>query len=334
MTGPPKSFAVTTGTNLVKTINGVTITEFVSDAFGTAGTANNTFCIDIASGNAVFGASPSLSVTGSGLATDLLQSIVVPDSTGPGGANARVSITIFNNPANVLSSLTLNNLVLNISSATVGSVRAILTDCGDQAGPGGSLAGNSVSVGFGLGAPFPVATDAFGGALSTGTVAAPLPAGNTGPVGGIGANFGADGPAVNDFILSANDDGEDLNFANIGNFSGPNDSVNDLNRVVLFFLLLADRSGGNDRVATARILQQEKYGIAGINLGTNPLQGCSSPGPLVNLSAELQSAAITKLCGGTRFALVATADNFPDALVGLLHGRSHRCGDPSGSSDG
>ena len=142
MTGPPKSFAVTTGTNLVKTINGVTITEFVSDAFGTAGTANNTFCIDIASGNAVFGASPSLSVTGSGLATDLLQSIVVPDSTGPGGANARVSITIFNNPANVLSSLTLNNLVLNISSATVGSVRAILTDCGDQAGPGGSLAGS------------------------------------------------------------------------------------------------------------------------------------------------------------------------------------------------
>jgi len=37
---------------------------------------------------------------------------------------------------------------------------------------------------------------------------------------------------------------------------------------VLFFLLLADRSGGNDRVATARILQQEKYGLAGVNLTT------------------------------------------------------------------
>ncbi len=75
MTGPPKSFAVTTGTNLTKTISGITITEFVTDAFGVASTANNTFCIDIASGNATFGASPSLSVTGSGLATDLLQRI-------------------------------------------------------------------------------------------------------------------------------------------------------------------------------------------------------------------------------------------------------------------
>ena len=63
----------------------------------------------------------------------------VPHSTGPGSANARISITIFNNPANVLSSLTLNNVVMHINAATVGSVRAILNDCGDQSGPGGSL---------------------------------------------------------------------------------------------------------------------------------------------------------------------------------------------------
>ena len=88
--------------------------EQVSDAWGTPGSINNTFCIDIASGNAVFLASPSLTVTGNGLATDLLQSIVVPDSTGPGGAARRVSITIANNPANVLSSLTLNNLRISI----------------------------------------------------------------------------------------------------------------------------------------------------------------------------------------------------------------------------
>ncbi len=36
--------------------------------------------------------------------------------------------------------------------------------------------------------------------------------------------------------------------------------------MTIFFLLLADRSGGNDRVATARILQQEKYGISGVNV--------------------------------------------------------------------
>ncbi len=105
------------------------------------GSINNTFCIDIASGNAAVPLVAGLTVTGSGLATDLLQSIVVPDSTGPGGANARVSITIANNPANVLSSLTLNNLRIQITANSVGSVRVILTDCGDQAGPGGSLRG-------------------------------------------------------------------------------------------------------------------------------------------------------------------------------------------------
>jgi hypothetical protein len=94
-------------------------------------------------------------------------------------------------------------------------------------------------------------------------------------------------------------------FTTIGNFSGPNPSdPNDLNRVPIFFLLLADRSGGNDRVATARILQQEKYGIAGVNLAQCPLGQTGQEGvPLFN-----------QLCGGTRFALVGTADNFPDAL--------------------
>ncbi|HTN78502.1 MAG TPA: hypothetical protein VMK16_02415, partial [Acidimicrobiales bacterium] len=210
MTGPPKAFAVTSGgAAQTKTISGVTISEKVADAFGTAGTPNNTFCIDIASGNAQFAASSSLQVVGSGLATDLLQSIVVPDSTGPGGTNARVSITIFNNPANVLSSLTLNNLVLSIFPSTVGAVRAILTDCGDQAGPGGSIAGDNTDAGFALPAPFPAGTtDAFGGALSSGTVTnPPLPLGNDGPPGGIGANVGpGTGPAVNDFLLSDNDD--------------------------------------------------------------------------------------------------------------------------------
>ena len=327
MTGPPKSFAVTTGTNLTKTISGITITEFVTDAFGAANTANNTFCIDIATGNATFGASPSLSVTGSGLATDLLQSIVVPvngpdpDVTNPfdgNGLNSRVSITIFNNPANVLSALTLNNLVLNINAATVGSVRAVLTDCGDPFGPGGSLPGDSSSTTppTALAAPFPAATDAFGGALS----AAGPPAGNTVP------------PAINDLFVSIATAG----FNSIGSFSGPNDSVNDLNRVVLFFLLLADRSGGNDRVATARILQQEKYGLAGVNITVNLITGQVTPNSSgipcdTNQSIEFDSQELqviqnqfASICGGTRVALVATADNFPDALsASYAAGRIH-----------
>ena len=135
-----------------------------------------------------------------------------------------MSITIANNPANVLSSLTLNNLRLTIPGAVTGSVRVILTDCGDQFGPGGSLRGISATA------------DANGGALAT--TSDPVP------------------PAVNP-LTTAN-----TSFATIGNFSGPNPSdPNDLNRVPIFFLLLADRSGGNDRVATARILQQEKYGL-------------------------------------------------------------------------
>ncbi len=269
MTGPPKTFAVTTGTALTKTIPTITITEKVADAFGVAGSPNNTFCVDIVSGNATFGTSSALTVTGGGLATDLLQSILIPDAGVGGLANTRISITIFNNPANVLSSLTLNNVVLNIAAATVGSVRAILDDCGDQFGPGGSLRGQLTG-------------DANGGAVTTSSAGNGIP------------------PAINP-ATTAN-----TNVDTIGTFSGPNNSVNDLNRVVLFFLLLADRSGGNDRVATARILQQEKYGLAGVNASTNLLQGCSG---LPNTDAVIQQR-----CGGTRFALVATADNFPDAL--------------------
>ena len=326
MTGPPKAFAVTTGTSLTKTISGITITEFVTDAFGAAGTAGNTFCIDIATGNAEFAASPSLSVTGSGLATDLLQNILVPDSTGPGGTAARVSITIFNNPANVLSSLTLNNLVLSLTATTVGSVRAVLTDCGDAFGPGGSLPGSTISTQppFVLdpvfGPPVPPATfltDAFGGVLSSNVGP---PAGNDGPPGGIGTD--GPGPAVNDFVLSTNAAG----FNNIGSFSGPNDSVNDLNRVVLFFLLLADRSGGNDRVATARILQQEKYGIAGVNLSTNLLNGCSG----VPNQETIDAAAVRRypLRSGRH------GRQLPRRALGLVRRWSHRCGDPAGSSHG
>ncbi len=312
MTGPPKAFAVTSGgAAQTKTVSGVTITEKVADAFGVVGTANNTFCIDIASANAAFAASSTLQVVGSGLATDLLQSILVPDSTGPGGTNARVSITIFNNPANTLSSLTLNNLVLNIAPTTVGSVRAVLTDCGDAFGPGGSLPGDNgdYSTPFVLPAPFPapvapatIVIDAFGGALSN------TSAGNDGPPLGIGTD-GA-GPAVNDFVLSNN-----LSFNSIGSFSGPNDSVNDLNRVVLFFLLLADRSGGNDRVATARILQQEKYGLAGVNITIDlaffpPRVTPNSSGIPCDVdqqifdSQELQviqdEGRFVSICGGTR----------------------------------
>jgi putative cell wall-binding protein len=320
LTGPPKAFTTTIGgTNIVKTISGVTIAEQVADAWGAAGTINNTFCIDIASGNAVFLSSPSLTVTGSGLATDLLQSIVVPDSTGPGGANARVSITIANNPANVLSTLTLNNLRIQITPNSVGSVRVILTDCGDQAGPGGSLRGQA-------------AGDANGGALVSAT----------NPI------FGApNGGAVNPGGPSTN-----VSFSTIGNFSGPNPSdPNDLNRVIIFFLLLADRSGGNDRVATARILQQEKYGLSGVNVdlsSLNPINngipctqsvslaqvgngipqtdsnGTQLSGTITGTVTVVQNnTAIIPICGGTRFALVATADNFPDALsASYLAGRA------------
>ena len=149
MTGPPKSFAVTTGTNLTKTISGVTITEFVADAFGAAGTANNTFCIDIAIGQRDVRrfAEPQRHRQRSCDRPASAHRARCPASTRPNVASVpvrrqstRVSITIFNNPANVLSSLTLNNLVLNINAATVGSVPAILTDCGDAFGPGGSLA--------------------------------------------------------------------------------------------------------------------------------------------------------------------------------------------------
>ena len=117
---------------------------------------------------------------------------------------------------------------------------------------------------------------------------------------------------MNDFVLSKN-----ASFNNIGSFSGPNDSVNDLNRVVLFFLLLADRSGGNDRVATPRILQQEKYGLSGEHLRSRT---CAARAPRSRsdlddpLSRELALAPGQQACGGTRYALVATADNFPDAL--------------------
>ena len=122
---PPLKFTATTGgAASTQTINGLTITEQVADAWGAPGTLNNTFCIDIASGNATFLASPSLTVTGSGLATDLLQSIVLPpdpSTNGPGltgsnGFGRRVSITITNNPANVLSSLTLNNLLMSVDA--------------------------------------------------------------------------------------------------------------------------------------------------------------------------------------------------------------------------
>ena len=273
MTGPPKSFAVTSGgtATTTKTISGITITEKVADAFGVPLSVGNTFCIDLATPAGVsFGASPSLSVTGSGISTDLLQSIVTTGVGPLGTANSRITITIANAPApGVLSSFTINNVQLIIPPASVGTVRAILTDCADGVGPGGSLNGQ-----LGTG-------DADGGALATGTDPAP--------------------PAVNTTAVSAN------TFTGIGNFSGPNDSVNDLNRVVLFFLLLADRSGGNDRVATARILQQEKYGLSGVNLTSAATGGCTGTnGPILTPS--------TQLCGGTRFALVATADNFPDAL--------------------
>ncbi len=310
LTPPPKAFTTTLGGGaaLTKTISGLTMAEQVSDAWGTAGSINNTFCIDIASGNAVFLASPSLTVTGNGLATDLLQSIVVPDSTGPGGANARVSITIANNPSNVLSSLTLNNLRISIAASATGSVRVILTDCGDPFGPGGSLRGQA-------------AGDANGGALA----AAGPPAGNGIP------------PAINP-LTSAN-----TSFATIGNFSGPNPSdPNDLNRVNIFFLLLADRSGGNDRVATARILQQEKYGLSGVNVDLasgNPINNgipCSQTiatvpvlvtstvtGGTSTVGTPSVATAGAPVCGGTRIAMVATADNFPDALsASYLAGRA------------
>jgi putative cell wall-binding protein len=321
LTGPPKAFTTTIGgSTIIKTVSGITIAEQVADAWGLAGTINNTFCIDIASGNAQFLSSPALTVTGSGLATDLLQSIVVPDSTGPGGANARVSITIANNPANVLSSLTLNNLRIQITANSVGSVRVILTDCGDPFGPGGSRRGQA-------------AGDADGGALAN--------------VGGTGtpANV-APGPAVNPGPPSVN------TFPGIGNFSGPNPSdPNDLNRVTIFFLLLADRSGGNDRVATARILQQEKYGLSGVNVDLATFGGVNNGIPCTQTVAISQvgngipislpgvnniltgtitgtigvpstGTAIIPICGGTRFALVATADNFPDALsASYLAGR-------------
>ena len=229
MTGPPKSFAVTSGgtATTTKTISGITITEKVTDAFGVRPQRRQHVLHRLATPAGVtFGASPSLSVTGSGISTDLLQSIVTTGVGPLGTANSRITITISNAPApGVLSSFTLNNVQLIIPRRDVGTVRAILTDCGDGVGPGGSLNGQ-----LGTG-------DADGGALATGTDPAP--------------------PAVNTTAVSAN------TFTGIGNFSGPNDSVNDLNRVVLFFLLLADRSGGNDRVATARILQQEKYGLVG-----------------------------------------------------------------------
>lgn len=282
LVGPPKTFAVTTGgAAQTRTISGITMTEQVADAWGAPGTINNTFCIDIASPpGAAFASSPSLTVTGSGLATDLLQNVLVPDN-GPGGIGTRVSITIANNPANVLSSLTLNNLRLTIPGAVTGSVRVILTDCGDQTGPGGSLRGQSATA------------DANGGALTT--TSDPIP------------------PAVNP-LTTAN-----TSFATIGNFSGPNPSdPNDLNRVPIFFLLLADRSGGNDRVATARILQQEKYGLSGVNLNNSSLNGCAGL-PLTNPVGVTGTVgqslpAGQQGCGGTRFALVGTADNFPDAL--------------------
>jgi putative cell wall-binding protein len=268
LVGPPKSFATTTGQAVTRTVSGVTITEQVSDAFGAVTTTGNTFCIDIASPpGATFGSSPNLTVTGSGLATDSLQGIATPTASNPGvggSSNTRVSITIANNPSNVLSSLTLNNLQVTTPAQVTGSVRVILTDCGDQLGPGGSLRGQ-------------LAADANGGALTTGTD--PIP------------------PAVNP--ATTDNDGFDV----IGNFSGPNPSdPNDLNRVPIFFLLLADRSGGNDRVATARILQQEKYGLSGVNLVNCPAgqTGETLPGQ--------------QLCGGTRIALIGTADNFPDAL--------------------
>ena len=135
-----------------------------------------------------------------------------------------------------------------------------------------------------------------------------------------------------------------VSFATIGNFSGPNPSdPNDLNRVNIFFLLLADRSGGNDRVATARILQQEKYGLSGVNIdlssGAPIVTQAVSRAPRPSRRSRFSSRAPSRarrasvstpsthtagipVCGGTRFALVATADNFPDALsASYLAGR-------------
>ena len=247
LTGPPKAFTPTSGGGtLTKTISGLTINEQVANAFGVAGQNANTFCIDIASFNAEWASSPSLSVTGSGLSSDLVAAIAIPGN-GPGGTNTRITITIANNPTtSVLTNLTLNNVRLTIDSGSVGSVRVILTDCGDpgDVAPQGSLKG----------------------LLDTGT----------GPDANGGALNGLPNPGI-----TAN-----TSFDTIGNFSGPNDlDYNDRNRVPVFFLLLADRSGGNDRVATARILQQEKFGLSGVNLA-----GC--PTPTTNVGLQ-------QTCGGT-----------------------------------
>ena len=144
-------------------------------------------------------------------------------------------------------------------------------------------------------------------------------------------------PAVNP-VTSTN-----TSFATIGNFSGPNPTdPNDLNRVIIFFLLLADRSGGNDRVATARILQQEKYGLSGVNvdlasglpinngipctqtIATVPVLVTSTvTGTTSTVGTPSVASAALPVCGGTRVALVATADNFPDALsASYLAGRA------------
>ena len=161
-------------------------------------------------------------------------------------------------------------------------------------------------------------------------------------------------PAMASRLRSTRVASTNTSFATIGNFSGPNPTdPNDLNRVIIFFLLLADRSGGNDRVATARILQQEKYGLSGVNVDLAsgaPINNGIPCSQTITTVPVLVTSTVTgthehgryperchggsPVCGGTRVALVATADNFPDALSASYSGRPRRCSHPAGASHG
>ena len=307
MTGPPKSFAVTTGTQPDQDDQRHHDHRVRHRCLRRRGYPGNTFCIDIASGERDVRRFAELErhrlrardrPAAEHPCTTLARTRP-PATARPG---TRVSITIFNNPANVLSSLTLNNLVLNISAATVGSVRAILTDCGDQFGPGGSLPGTNADPADDVASrsrPTPI-----GGRDRRLPSAAATAA--DGPPGGAGDRSGRSERLLRQHTTTRS--------TRIGNFSGPNDSVNDLNRVVLFFLLLADRSGGNDRVATARILQQEKYGRRGRQHFTHAAradQRLLAGHDRNSASSDPRRSAVRR---HTLSRSVATADNFPDAL--------------------
>ena len=105
------------------TLDPITISEHLTDAFGPAGTASDV-CLDL-SGLATWSAIPTS--TGSGtVPSDVVNGVII--DTGPAGPSTRLKVSIQNNPTSVQSVLTLTGMKVQPGNAP-GRVQLFTTDC-------------------------------------------------------------------------------------------------------------------------------------------------------------------------------------------------------------